>query len=483
MAKILIIDDDKAMCKAIALFLERVGYQTTSAFTLAQGLEKTQSDGYDVVFLDVLMPDGNGLHVLGEIGSAPSRPEIIVMTAAGDAEGAEFAIKNGAWDYIEKSASVKDIVLPLTRALQYRHEKLSKTPSVALKRERIIGNSSKIKACLDLVARASVSDANVLLTGETGTGKELFARAIHSNRPRDDRGALAHAMQTKNKAPDRNFVVVDCTALPETLIESVLFGHEKGAFTGADKARDGLIKQADGGTLFLDEVGELAMGIQKAFLRVLQERKYRPIGGKTEEESDFRLIAATNRDLDQMAEKGEFRKDLLFRLKTLTIELPPLRERREDIKDLARFHVARLCKRYGTETKGFSPDFFHALESYNWPGNVRELVNTLEASLSAAGKAPTLFARHLPVHIRVSMARASVAKQSAPSGLREGTDPPPPHIIPKLRELRQSLEKTYLQELIAQVDSDMKKACELSGLSRSHLYDLIAKYELSLSRR
>ncbi len=482
MSKVLIIDDDEMMCKAMAALIERMGHKTSSSFTLTHGLEKARCEDYDVVLLDVRMPDGNGLDLFPEIRDTRSQPEVIVMTAAGDPEGAELAIKSGAWDYIEKTSSIKNIILPLTRALQYREEKLSRTPPVALKRERIIGNSTKMKACLDLVAQASVSEANVLIIGETGTGKELLARAIHSNRPRDDKGTLARVVQGKKKPSDHNFVVVDCTALPETLIESVLFGHERGAFTGADKTQDGLISQANGGTLFLDEVGELHLGIQKTFLRVLQEHRFRPIGGSAEVESDFRLIAATNRDLDQMAEKGEFRRDLLFRLKALTIELPPLRERKEDIKDLTRFHVAKLCDRYGIETKGFSPEFFSALEFYDWPGNVRELVNTLEVTLSAAGKAPTLFSRYLPDPIRVKLARASMTKQEPPHGHPEDKACSPPRPILKLRDFRQSMEKQYLQELLSQVNHDIGKACELSGLSRSHFYDLLAKYDLSLSQ-
>jgi two-component system NtrC family response regulator len=272
-------------------------------------------------------------------------------------------------------------------------------------------------------------------------------------------------------------VTVDCTALPETLVESILFGHERGAFTGAEKAREGLVNQADKGTLFLDEIGELPLDIQKSFLRVLQEKRFRHVGGKNEVKSDFRLVAATNRNLDQMAEQGAFRKDLLFRLRSLTIDLPPLRERMEDIQELTMYHVARMCKQYGKETKGFSVDFFEALTSYDWPGNVRELFNVLEGAVSLTGDEPTLYFIHLPTPFRIKLKRSSL----------EGPDPTErdpkdsgrsPENLPRLKEFRESMEKRYLEDLLSIVNRDMKKACSISGLSRSRLYDLLKKYAL-----
>jgi two-component system NtrC family response regulator len=480
MGNVLIIDDDKNMCKELSTMIKGLGHDATYAFTLSEGLERALSEKFDVVLLDVLMPDGNGLDLLPKIKEAGSEPEVIIITASGDPDSAEIAIRSGAWAYIEKTSSIKEMMLPLAHAFQYRQEKQSKTPPVALKRERIIGSSPNMKICFDLLAQAAVSNASVLITGETGTGKELFARAIHFNRPRTNENIIAHTILDKASRADRNFVVGDCTALPETLVESILFGHEKGAFTGADRAKEGLVKQADGGTLFLDEIGELPLAIQKTFLRVLHERRFRPVGGKEEKKSNFRLIAATNRDLDQMTEEGKFRKDLLFRLHSLDIELPPLRERREDIKDLARFHVARLCDRYGIETKDISPDFFETLISYDWPGNVRELVNILDGSLAAAGSDPTLFSQHLPIHLRIRMARATASKEnrdliSAKEGAKSA------EALPKLRNLRQSIEIKYFQNLILHTGGNIKKSCQLSGLSRSRLYELLGKYNISIS--
>ena len=390
MGYVLIIDDDEIFAKMLSALVKSLGHEATYALTLKDGLRVAATGRADVVFLDVRLPDGTGLEVLPKIREIPSPPEVIIITGAGDPDGAELAIKNGAWDYIEKLFSTERITLSLVRALEYREGKKARKP-VALKLEGIIGSGPKMRACFDLLAQAANSEANVLLYGETGTGKELFARAIHANSPR----------------ASRNFVVVDCAALPENLIESALFGHEKGAFTGADKAQIGLVKQADGGTLFLDEVGELPPVMQKAFLRVLQERRFRPLGGR-EQESDFRLVAATNRDLPQMVKSGQFRKDLLFRLQAITFNLPPLRELRKDFREISLYHLDRLCQKYGLSPKGFSPDFFEALEAHNWPGNVRELINTLDKALAEARFDPVLFPRHLPLHIRVMVTRAAV---------------------------------------------------------------------------
>jgi two-component system NtrC family response regulator len=361
------------------------------------------------------------------------------------------------------------MTLPLLRALQYREEKMAAKPPVALKREGIVGSTPQMRACLELLAQAAYSNTNVLITGETGTGKELFASAIHHNSPR----------------AGGNFVVVDCTALPDTLVESMLFGHEKGAFTGADKSHKGLIKQADRGTLFLDEVGELPPHVQKAFLRGLQERRFRPLGGKQEIESDFRLVAATNRDLDEMVKEGRFRKDLLFRLKTFAIEMPLLRERQGDIRALAMYHVARLSDRYGTGTKGFSPEFLEALLAYAWPGNVRELFNAMERALTAAYMEPTLFPKHLPTHIRVELSRGSIKKNTpvkeSPVRMDAPSEP-----FPTLKEFREALlaegEKKYLQDLLLHCNGDIRETCRISGLGRARFYGLIKKYNISRPR-
>jgi len=470
MPRILIIDDDETMCATLARLVKRMGHVAVCTTRCAEGLAATAAEDFDVVFLDVRLPDGNGLDLLPRIEAAGSAPEVIIMTGFGDPNGAELAIKSGAWDYIEKTSSARDITLSLERALQYRLEKtaLSGRHKVsALKRDRIIGTSPPLNACLDQVAQAAGSDVNVFITGETGTGKELFARAVHDNSHR----------------AGHSFIVVDCTALPETLVESLLFGHEKGSFTGAEKARDGLVRQAHQGTLFLDEVGELPLTLQKAFLRVLQERRFRPLGSNREVESDFRLVAATNRNLDQMVHNGQFREDLLYRLRSYLIELPPLRERVEDITVLTRYHIDQFCERYHLAPKGFSPEFLEMLKSYAWPGNVRELVHTLERTLSSARFDPTLFPKHLPTPLRVQVTRANV-QQETETGSTTGIASL--QNLPSLHEYRESIyndaERQYLLDLMSLTDFHIAEACRLSGLSQSRLYALLKKHEVPRSR-
>ena len=467
MARILIIDDEETMCQSMSLVGKRAGHDTVCENTLLGGLAKAASEPFDIVFLDVRMPDGNGLELLPRLAQSPSHPEIIIMTGYGDPLGAELAINSGAWDYIEKGSSVKDITLSLARALDYRKQKtsLKGTGVVALKRDSIIGNSPKLKACLDLVAQAAGSETSVLILGETGSGKELFARAVHQN----------------SKRAHKQFVVADCAAMPETLIESLLFGHEKGAFTGAERAREGLFGEANGGTLFLDEVGELPPIMQKAFLRVLQERRFRPVGAQREQDSDFRLVAATNRNLDQMVQAGQFRDDLLFRLRSFVISLPPLRERPDDIKEIARYYMDKCCERYGLSPKGCCPDFMETLLAYSWPGNIREFMNTIERTIVAAREEPVLFAQHLPAPIRIQVAQTRrheppESRRAAPTG---------PVELPKLNDFRDTVyaqaEKQYLHDLMSLANNDIGTACRLSGLSQSRLYALLKTHELQRS--
>ncbi|MCD6390159.1 MAG: sigma-54-dependent Fis family transcriptional regulator [Desulfobulbaceae bacterium] len=472
MAKILVVDDDQVLCEMFTDGLGRIGHDAVSVTTLAEAKKRAFAEDFELIFLDVQMPDGNGLMELPELKKAPSEPEVIIITGQGDPDGAERAIKSGAWDYLEKTTAIKEMILPLARVLQYQKaKKAAARNTISLQRRSIIGSSRQLTKCLDQVAKMSVCDASVLVTGETGVGKELFAKVIHEN----------------SKRASNNFVIVDCAALPETLVESTLFGHEKGSFTGADKRKSGLIAQADDGTLFLDEVGELSLGVQKKFLRALQEHQFRPVGSNVEVFSNFRLITATNRDLDIMVRESTFRADLLFRIKAMSIELPPLRGRHGDIKEISIHYLSRLSQKYGIDPKGFAPDFFSAIISYHWPGNVRELINTLETTLNNALYEPILYSRHLPDNIRIHLLRSSVGKKEAPFKAKpeettvsvEESDQALP-VFKQYRDQALALaEKEYFQRLIRQTRGNIKEACKLSGLGRTRLYTLMKKHNIS----
>lgn len=473
MPNILIIDDDHEVCTTMESLVTRMGLTCLTAGSLSEGMEKLASNDVDVVFLDVRLPDGDGLAALPRIKDAPSSPEVIILTGKGDPDGAELAIQGGVWDYVVKPSPIKQTRLTLKRAMEYRAEKQTKKGLVALNTQGVIGNSPAMRKCFDIIAMAAQSSFSVLINGETGTGKELFARTIHSNSLR------------QNNA----FVVVDCAALPEHLMESILFGHKKGSFTSAVKDRSGLVKQADGGTLFLDEVGELNPNAQKVFLRVLQERKFRPVGARLEIASDFRLMAATNRDLPKMVEEGRFREDLYYRLKAISLNLPPLRQRKEDIKALTVYYINYLSERAQISTKGIDSDFMETIEGYNWPGNVRELFHSLEQAFVASGDEMTMFSMHLPSDIRIRVARDMIGNVSQEKDDATSSAPAAPVImqettnlfsdpLPPIKDFKIKMEKVYLERLINQSDGDVTTILEISKLSRSHFYALLKRHSV-----
>ena len=470
MGGILVIDDDKQVCETLESLILRHQYNCDTAGSLREGEALLRGSEYDVVFLDVRLPDGNGLDFLPKIKALPNSPEVIILTGRGDPDGAELAIQGGVWDYLVKPSSIKQISLSLMRAIKYHREKELSKEQDNLDLEGVVGQSPAIRKCFELAGRAARSESNVLITGETGTGKELFARTIHESSGR--RGGP--------------FVVVDCASLTETLVESTLFGHRKGAFTGAHSDQAGLARLADGGTLFLDEVGELPLSIQKAFLRVLQERRFRPVGESREVSSDFRLISATNRDLEFMAQRGGFRPDLLFRLETMRLDLPPLREREGDVKTLAMYHLTRLSERYGVPMKGFDTEFVSVLESHDWPGNVRELFNVLERAFISAGPERNLYALHLPQDIRIKAKQANIGAGAGLSGSADAlceSDFPDTFSRarpPSLKAYKACAEKHYLELLIDRTGGDLQAILDVSGLSRSHFYALLKKNNVSL---
>ena len=462
MARLLIIDDDATFNKTLARALAVLGHEVVQTFSLAEG--KNASDGdFDVIFLDVRLPDGNGLEAIAPLSCSEQAPEVIIVTGEGDPDGAELAMRNGAWDYVEKPFTLDKISLSLKRALAYRSHK-SAPPVQVLRRDGILGSSPELAGCLELLGRAAGMDVPVLLTGETGTGKELFARALHAN-------------SSRNEGP---FVVVDCAAIPDTLIESQLFGYDKGAFTGAVQDRRGLAAQAHRGTLFLDEIAEMPLHQQKALLRLIQEKRFRPVGAGNEQSSDFRLVSATNKDLWELVRQGEFREDLLFRIEAFRIELPPLRKRAGDVRELAMARLDSLCSEHKLPTRGFSPCFLDALAAYGWPGNVRELLNAVDRAVFTAGQATILYARDLPDAVRVSAARAKVSPHSVEG---EASPPAAPDILagpelPPLHDFRERLERQYLETLLDRTRGNVSEASRLAGVSRQHLHKLLTRHGL-----
>lgn len=538
MARILIIDDDPDISTIIAQLAEDAGHAPYTAGTLGEGLHRLHSTPIDLVFLDVRLPDGRGIDALADIRKSEGQPDVIIITGLGDPDGAELAIQNGAWDYIEKGSTLKQIAFSMDRALKYR-ERHRPGESRSLKRDKLVGDSPAVHVVLENLVVAATGEASVLITGETGTGKEVVARTVHEN---------------SNRASGP-FVVLDCASIPANLVEGELFGHVKGSFTGATASRQGVVGQADGGTLFLDEVGELPLAMQGAFLRVLQEKRYRPVGSTRELVSDFRLVAATNRDLEAMCRAGTFRTDLFYRLKSCAILVPPLRQRLEDIPALARHHLDGICARYGWPPKQLSEELLSLLMHYEWPGNVRELVQTLERTAVFAADEETIYPEHLPVDIRARAAGRMVQRTCSLEGSvagmpqardvvleQAGTDvrgaavvssadvlsdilgdvpavspsaspagstgtavesagqevaSEPDFVsryletvgetgagrrgtVPRFKEFRTAcidhIEKAYLERLLDVADGSIKDACRLSGLSRTRLYVLMKSH-------
>jgi two-component system NtrC family response regulator len=461
MANLLVIDDEIAILKMLRKMIGRLGYRVDTAECLQDGLKLAAKNAYDIVLLDVMLPDGNGLEYLSHFYNNPAHPELIIMTGFGDPDGAELAIKGGAWDYIAKPFSKSNLTLTLKRAVDYRLSKKQYLSTSSFNYEPIVVNGHKMEKCINAASQAAASDVNVLITGETGTGKELLTRAIHRNSLR----------------ADKIFVVMDCAALPETIVESVLFGHQKGSFTGADSDRDGLIHQANEGTLFLDEVGELPLTIQKKFLRFLQERRFRPVGAKKEITSNFRLIAATNCNMENLVAAGKFRDDLFFRIRSLVIEIPPLRERKAAIKEIVNSHLEKLCQQHKIAMKDVSQEFWEALEAYSWPGNVRELIHALESSFCTAQRDSVLLPVHLSKEIRVNKARQSVVQSKSLSNNDEKE-------LLSFKTERQvniaGFEEHYLQKLLAATDGNVPNALKISSLSRARLYALLKKYHIKI---
>jgi two-component system response regulator HydG len=445
-AEILVVDDEASARTTLALLLDKRGHRVAQAEGVGTARARLSEQVFDLVITDLRMPDGTGLDVLRAVKPAHAATEVILLTAYAGWESAKEAMQLGAFDYFEKGREPDELFHRVDQALEkhaLRHENENLRAQV---RERydlagIVARSREMRQLLDLVRRVAASDATVLLRGESGTGKELIARAIHHASPRS-----------------RNpFVAVNCGALPEALLESEIFGHVKGAFTGAAGAKKGLFEEAHGGTFFLDEIAELAPVLQVKLLRVLQDGEVRRVGATQPAAVDARVLAATHRDLEQMMRQGTFREDLFYRLNVIPIVLPPLRERREDILVLAEHFLARLGAKHGRRLR-LGADAADCLLRYAWPGNIRELENALERA-AALAEHETIGAGDLPAHIA-----AGITLGAAPA-------------LPPQRSLADR-EKAHILETLERCGWNHSRAAEALGIGRTTLWRKLKDYGL-----
>jgi DNA-binding NtrC family response regulator len=462
-ARVLIVDDEPDMVENCARILERAGHDCLTATDGARGVALLESDHPDVVLTDLKMPGVDGMELLHRARTLDPGLPVIVITGFATIESAVAAVKEGAFDYLPKTFSVDQLQVAVDRALRHRqlaveNRNLREQLQETLGLENIIGRSPAMVRVFELVKKAARSEANILVLGESGTGKELIARAVHANSPR--------AAQA--------FVPVDCASLPENLLESELFGHEKGAFTGAVKSKPGLMEMAQRGTLFLDEIAELSLALQSKLLRAIQERQIRRVGSTAQIDVDVRVVSATNRKLREAVVKGEFREELYYRVNVIAIELPPLRERAGDLELLA--HA--FLKRYGQgRVTEFADDALAALEAYPWPGNVRELQNIVERACALA-EGPTVRRQDLPDYLlhaeplRVGGAAPPLG-QTAQLGSVTG--------LP-LQEARESwmrtLESAYLRDLLERHGGNISAAAKAAGIDRKTFHRLVTKYQI-----
>jgi DNA-binding NtrC family response regulator len=444
---VLIVDDDETLRDLLARELSRSGHRVRQAADAAQALVRLAEEEPDVVLLDLMLPDRPGIEVLRQLRAERPTVEVVVLTAHGTIDTALAAMKLGAHDYLRKPCHLQELELTLERACERRrlgeeNARLRDGLSVQGEGLDLVGGGPAFEDLRKLLAKVAPSDSTVLVRGETGTGKELVARGIHRLSPRRD----------------RPFVVVDCAALHENLLQSELFGHEQGAFTGAARRKHGLFEAADGGTIFLDEIGDVSPAAQAGLLRVLETSSFRHLGGTQEVRVDVRLVAATNRALERLMAEGKFRQDLFFRLSAIHIEIPPLRQRRNDIPVLVEHFVAQHNARHGTR-KGISPAAIEVLLRYDWPGNVRELRHAVERALVVAD-GDLIRPRDLPAELRQAAGRMGMdAEQAASLALAE-------------------VERRHIARILAQVGGHRARAAQLLGISERNLYRRIHEYHL-----
>ena len=446
--KILVIDDEESMCNFMEIMLAKAGYNVDTVISAPDGVSMLKEKNYDLVIADLNMPEMSGIEVLKQIRSFKKDQDLVMMTAYASVETAIEAMKQGAADYITKPFKVDEIKLTIEKIINRRHllienDTLKKQLQGDNSFDNFIGTSEEVVKLKKLARRVASTDSTVLVLGESGTGKDLIAKAIHHHSPRCG----------------GQFITINCAALPEQLLESELFGHKKGAFTGAIRDKEGLFKAADGGTFFLDEIGNTSLAIQVKLLRVLENKEITPLGETKPIEVDVRLIAATNSDLEDDVKTGRFRADLFYRLNVIPLPIPPLRERQEDIKILIDHFINKFCRKLNCAPKQVSEKAAELLRTYLWPGNVRELENTIEQAVLLV-RDDIIETSDLPDKIQTA----------PPVGVVQEAQPSNPTL--------ESIEKAYIHFVMSQTDGKKAKAAKILGIDTSTLYRKIERYGL-----
>jgi two-component system response regulator AtoC len=454
--QILVVDDDPQMQFFLTEALERQQYGVTVKATAEAALAALKASPYDLILMDVRLPGMSGLDAVDEIQKTDRRTPIIVMTAHGTRDTALEAVRRGAYDYFIKPFRLDEMEIIVRRALEKRRlgaeiVRLREQLASGARRGRIIGSSRAMEEVLRLIDRVGATDSTVLILGESGTGKELLAEAVHEN-------------STRRAKP---FVKLNCAAIPETLLESELFGHEKGAFTGAVARKLGKFEQADGGTLLLDEIGDMTLATQAKILRALQEREFQRVGGSQTIKVDVRILASTNKDLERGVREGTFRDDLYYRLNVVTLNVPPLRERRDEIPELADYFLADASDRLNRGITRLAPDTLAALMEYSWPGNVRELRNMIERAV-VVNDGDVLALDSFPAPIRPS-AGAGNGRWEALQNLT-------------LDEKVAQLERAFVMDALTRAGGVQAAAARLLGITERSVWHLVKKHRIEVAR-
>ncbi len=446
-AGILVVDDDLNLLELLRMRLESASYDVSTAQKVEEAVAAVKRQAFDLSIIDLKLGEGNGIALMEEVHKIAPHMPVIILTAHGSIESAVEAMRKGAYSYLTKPFEPRDLFFQIEKALENRRLASEVERLQGLLEERydfanIIARSKNMLSVLEMVSRIATTESTVYIHGESGTGKELIAKAIHL------------ASDRKNKP----FVAINCAALPETLLESQLFGHEKGAFTGAIRTTKGLFTQAHEGTIFLDEIGDMPLAIQAKLLRVLQERQFYPLGSGKPVEVDVRVIVATQKNLEDQVKQGLFREDLFYRIHVIPIQLPPLRERKEDIPPLVDHFLKKFSQQMKKEVKGLSPMALQRLMLHEWPGNVRELENTIEYA--------------------VAMSREDLISEEFILQTRAGSTSEP---LKPLKEARDAFEKGYLSNLLKFCGGNVSRAADLAGKYRADLYELLKKHGLKVT--